>query len=1482
MRLSTQRQSELRRRATVLLFVLLGLLTTVFGAEPAWPPSRYQPLYGQPFLLFSEGGFSSRDEARVQLESVADDLLAYQGVDIALYRIAKPLDFLRQQPDPHRPQLDGDYQGEGLSNALSFLWDKAFKKSRQLLQRIFTVEARRSVVETAPELKQKPAAQRPLNLEQPPQYRPLAGFELVRRFRYPAHLLQAAPRVESNGEVRPARWPIPLGRLRPGLYLVEVMLGAQRALALVFVSDSLAVSKLSAGELSVWTASRQQGRPVAEVALLWSDGRGVVKQAESDRDGFAVLKHASPEKSYLFGQDRQGGVFVSENFYDARARQPNRLYLFTDRLHYRPGEWLHFKVFSRPVADLPASPGPSTLSLLDPAGRTLVSMPLTLHPLEGGDGSLPLPEGAPAGEYGLRLEDRGERYTLNFRLAEASPPPIEMALELDRDDFRVGEPVTGRLRLSYRDGRPLAGAPVTLVLQSQALPRGDEPAGLPVEWGKMPHQSDAEGIVRFSLPAAVEPSRYLLRVIASEYGVFSVSTRHEWLVQPAKPRYRIETAIEDQRLDLTLHPLTAGAPPATRWEAVRLTDHSRREGEVVAGRFSVAFTEPGDYRLFVRDERGVMLAQANHRVTGPDAKAPPLLIRADRARYAPGETARLTLSFAEPADDALLTLERDRVERHALLSSPKRWLRLRRLDPTTWQIDLPIEADYGPTALFSVLQVKNGRVQLQNQRIEVTLPQLALAIRHDRAVYRPGDRVDVEIAAQLDGKPVQAVLAAAVVEERAYRLQAESPPSISDFFLLPPHQVSVTTSLDFRPHQAAAINASLPGRLRRDVEPAPPPRQPLPQTAAWVPLLRTDEQGQARFSFTLPTVSARWRVMVRAVSTEGLVGQASPELISASPVTLRSISPLRYRVGDEPRIGLRIESDQAREASLSVKGLVEANRSLRLHAGVNTVELPLRLEHSGMLELQLDEDQRRLDQLTLPVTVEPLAWRAPYSRLIQSDTPLALPTDAAALRLTPLGRGQSPWSGWLDDLTGQPAGTVEQTASRLLALALAYEALPEGVAAARTRLGRQLQLTRGRLLGLSGSDGTFPWASGTGEADPFLTLYAHHVDWHASRALGMQVPSEHWQRLFDVYQRGVAQMVPLQRLVALSLLERMGLPVRTPFAGVEAALREEVPTGPATQHDSLVLGAPQSAEGRQLALLVWRDLGRRLGLAADPTLTARAEAAEVAWRERGGALRQILVEALSGRPDPVRLGRLLPEVEATAPALERSLVLIWLRPALQGAATPAWRPRGEWRAEHVGAGVVWRHNGSAPPTRIDSADSRPRALRLSYQTSEPGGRPLPVTLSRTLYRLEPGRPGRFRAVRSGAELEANSLYVDELVLTPRSGRTVRFGLAEVPLPPGAVLETQRTGFAIDGLKPLAGAEAGKTNAEATLGPARAQVFERHYTVPLAKLGRRTVLRQLVRFGQSGRFVLPAARFYPVYAPSERADEAALRPVWTIR
>ncbi|VVM50536.1 hypothetical protein PS645_00737 [Pseudomonas fluorescens] len=1504
-----------------LPLLLVALLPfSAANADDSVAPSGYTPVAGESFFLLADSSFASDEQARVRLEAPGRDyrrfrMEPYGGADIRVYRIDKPLDFLKRQKNLHRVVSDGQFKGEGLSNTLAYLWDNWYRKSRRVMQRAFSYESRKQVTEEVPELKMGAAMAAPTPYDAQPQFALIPGLPVVSQFRYPlwqAKPIQPPPGVNLDGSssefvsVAPGNVYIPLGNLKPGLYLVEALIGKYRATTMVFVSNTVAVSKIAGDELLVWAARKHEGSSVPKVNVLWTDGLGVMSSGVTDAEGLLRLEHVSPERSFVIGEDEEGGVFVSENFYYDSEIYDTKLYAFTDRPLYRPGDWVSLKILGREFKNARDSVLPSAadvnVTVLDATGTALQSLALKLDSKAGTQGRFQLPDNAVAGGYELRFSYKDQAYSSAFRVAEYIKPHFEISLNLAKQDYRTGEAVKGSLVLLYPDGKPVADAKLTLSLRAQQLSMVDNElqylGQFPVELTSTELTTDGKGNATLDLPAADKPSRYMLTVFASDGAAYRVKTTKEILIDRGAASFSVRapqrfSAVGDKVAFSYVNeggsePGKAVTPSLYSW--VRLEDQSTGEGKLAASdkSFNVAFERPGTYNLTLKDEHGRVLGATGHSVTGDGVKAVPGTVEIvfDRPEYKTGDEALALITFAEPVSDALLSLERDKVEATALLSKGADWLKTEKLSETQYRARIPVKGDFAPNLTFSVLYTKGGQYSFQNAGIKVIAPQIDVAIATDKEAYQPGDTVTVDLTTQFAGKPVPAHLTVSVVDEMVYALQPEVAPTIDQFFYHPRrNNVRTSASLSFISYDVALPGSpGAPGkanRSERGVKVLERPRREDVDTAAWQPELLTDANGKTRFTFKMPDSLTRWRITARAIADDGQVGQKKQFVRSEKPLYLKWSGPSKFRSGDKPDLGVFAfsQSEKTVKAELVMHYAgTEQRVPVTLNSGINYIALPAFELSNGEWSAELVQDGKIADALAVRLTSTGEGWQVTQNQSLDvasGDTPLTLPTDATDIRLRLDDSPQALFRSALDDLLSYPYGGVEQTASRLLPLSIAYPTLSSNPQI-RDRLRLIMQNSRLRLVQMAGPSASFTWWGMDGEPNAFLTAYAYYADWHASKALQLSLPPEHWQRVLEVYAKQANNTPLLQRALILSFAKQMQLPVNTLLSG----LMEDLEKGGAGHAANLMEDGAES--------LVMSDPDSALGLAAARVLTASlARQAQVTFtdvfnRQAADAQQRLAVSShpfaealnLSLQPfDQARAKALLQRVLPQQSTLERALALTWLQRSIEQASpTIALAPGEGWKKQHGASGeMYWTWQGPAPvPSVLSLAGTQERPLRaaLSYQTQQAPVDPMPVTITRRLSRLVPGDEAfTFKLEAVGSEpLSSDSLYLDEVIITSNAASPLRYGMLEVPLPPGA--DVERTTW---GIKLM-----GKAGTEPTaLEKARFEPGQMAYAVPVDALSGELRVRHLVRFSQKGQFNLPPVRFTQVYAPQHQAREQNL-------
>ncbi|MBC3919075.1 alpha-2-macroglobulin family protein [Undibacterium sp. CY18W] len=1529
---------------------------------------------GSSFFLLSDAAYGSADNATVRLEAQdMGQIGEYGGVDVYVYKVKDPLDFLKAQKNLHRIDSQGNYKGKGIADALARTWDSWWMASRRMWRSLFSADARKAVTTQVPEVRLHPLVKAPTPQQLNPLYQPLKAHTLVDSFRYPVHVaqpIQPPKGVKLDGSSSEfiaspkGNVLIPLGKKEPGLYLVEAMVGSYRAVTLVFVSDSIAVTKVSSKQMLVWVADRRSSQPVADAKTVWTDGAGILSTGNTDASGIANFERDAPEKTYVYGEDSKGGVFVAENYYYDSEIYNTKLYAVTDRPLYRPGETVYVKFLGRTFVSArestPITAGELKLQVFDANGFPVAAQTLQMTPQSGGDTVFQLPDNAVAGGYELRFSYKGNNYGAAFRVAEYQKPHFEINVLPGKKDYKTNEAISGKLQLVYPDGKPVVNAKADLTVRAQRLTIVEGDLGyagqFPVQLSNTVLTTDSNGFVDFKLPAATEPSRYVLSVLATDGAAYRVRATKEILVERGAGTYSLKaerafSAVgENMNFAMTALPVPGNvvstlSAPAT-WDWVRLENQKKSSGKLANGnKLTLAFPEPGTYTLSVRDAAGNILGATSHYVSGAGVAAPQGSIEMvfDKTSYKPGETASALITFPQQIDQALFTLERDKVEKTALMnngnSNASGWLTAKRLSPMQWKVEIPVQETYGPNITLSVVYVKGADYVFQNLGLKVEQPRINVAVKADKAVYAPGDKVTLDLTAMVAGQPAGgSQLTVGVVDEMIYVLQPEIAPDISDFFYHPRrNNVRTSASLSFIAYDLAVppSKLALPANGQthdRAIKVLERPRREDKDTALWQPNVTTDATGRARLSFTMPDSLTRWRITVRATAASGNVGQNIAYVRSDKDFYVKWTSPNWMRVQDAPNASVAIfnQGNQDASASLSVTGSgVNKQENLKLKPGANFVSLPLKANGlDNKIDLSLAVGGKTVDALNVPLKIIPVHWLSQRSVSVPvtgKETILKLPADASNLQLQFADSANAQFRRLMDDLIDYPFGCVEQTSSRLIPYSLALQATLPSEEKLTAQLTQRLYSYRFRLAQMAGPNATFGWWSvPEKDGDALLTTYAYYADWHASRALKLALPDGHFDRLTEVYRKDGVNQPAWQRALMLYWMQDMGLPVRSlaealsEELGNKAASAKPAAITPRSGMSSMIFANRdddvQNAMSTLLAAYVVQQSKGTLTAATSAALPDAATRVHQADLPLGEAL---LI--LTGKRPANESAAVLERVRAEYPTIDRALALLWTYRAMgggtagkSGANDPLLRNNmakveleAGWQARETITGqnvFRWNVTAATPAPGVIKMTSTPSAGMIAiaqFDSREPEKSSLPVKLERRLYRLVPealptpsaaSKPAANSAGAVAQPVPGKAGFKLELLGDGAALKTDEVYLDEVVLTRTSG-PTLNFGIVEVPLPPGTTADRstwgisvrfpGGKDMEA-MERARYEQTPRGYAVPVDALANEVVVRHLVRAAQTGKFALPPARYYRMYQPDQKAFEDKPRAIMEIR
>ncbi|MBX7148410.1 Ig-like domain-containing protein [bacterium] len=292
------------------------------------------------------------------------------------------------------------------------------------------------------------------------------------------------------------------------------------------------------------------------------------------------------------------------------------------------------------------------------------------------------------------------------------------------------------------------------------------------------------------------------------------------------------------------------------------------------GEATVKISKPGYYWAVVKstDKKGNTIRSATDVYAYGDGYVPwkmndrqKLELVPDKAVYKIGDTAKILVKSLVPVSNALVTLERGR-----LLKAEMRKIGN---EGNAGVIEVPITEGMIPNLFINVVahagrdktqtpMLFNGSTEI---KVEPEQKKLLVSLIPDKSdasdktkkpVYRPGDKVTIKVkTTDPAGKPQASSLAVAVVDEAVYKLlDYQLPNLVEKFYYNRPNGVnSASSMISLKAGDGNATGVDKKRRIFKD-------------TAHYVALLQTDQNGEGSFSFTLPDNTTTWVVEALGIS----------------------------------------------------------------------------------------------------------------------------------------------------------------------------------------------------------------------------------------------------------------------------------------------------------------------------------------------------------------------------------------------------------------------------------------------------------------------------------------------------------------------------------------------------------------------------------------------------------------------------------------
>jgi uncharacterized protein YfaS (alpha-2-macroglobulin family)/tetratricopeptide (TPR) repeat protein len=629
-------------------------------------------------------------------------------------------------------------------------------------------------------------------------------------------------------------------RLEPGAYVIAASGGGRSGRRHLVVTDASILTHAYGSLLQIYVANVMTGEPLpgARVRVLRSAPRtGKVTQfdAETNASGIAEVVVKDNEYAPIFIAAARGTrqAYEITNLYAPEPAQPHaewRVYAFTDRPAYRPGETVHWKIIARTRSGGGAwsTPSGETLqwTIRGPRSEVAASGTATLNAFGSFWTDLPVTAAMPLGGYYVTFAASGNvgaGTAQLFSIEEYKLPEFRVSVTTPEENgkkkaFRLGETIEATIEATYYSGGPVANATVDVDVQESGYVR----AWLPwhqYEWyydesrygywggGKTTKQtlkSDANGraVVRIETNRDGGGKRYFItahvtdasrRQVSGSGSVAAGVQRYSVVGHPEHylrlPNER--TAIDFNAADANDQPVqTTGTIKVVRRVWLPKAETYRDEEVMTTtlstdakGNATFTFTpaRTGYYmaRWTSEDRDAARPLQARDLVKAETAvwvtehatselgyHAAGLDLVFDRDTFRVGESAPILIATPASGRWVVLTTTTDRIEKTEVIH----------LDGTVKLVQIPIGERHAPNFFVTGSSIFDRKLSMDRKRIVVPPAEkfVQVDVAGDREAYEPRQKGTVTVTTRdASGKAIPAEVALSVADDSVAAIRAE-------------------------------------------------------------------------------------------------------------------------------------------------------------------------------------------------------------------------------------------------------------------------------------------------------------------------------------------------------------------------------------------------------------------------------------------------------------------------------------------------------------------------------------------------------------------------------------------------------------------------------------------------------------------------------------------------------------------------------------
>ena len=623
---------------------------------------------------------------------------------------------------------------------------------------------------------------------------------------------------------------------RPGFYILQAFKRNQVAYCGISVSDLGLIYKYTDNQLLAFVSNSKTSEFIKNCNIDLYRNNQLLDRKRTDKDGIAIFKSNEPLSSFdrnstFIIAQTDSEVVLSDPYFYFYGKNKYTAYVYTSQPVYRPGQEVFFKAIIKNMTGrdiINVVNENFSVTVKSDNNKEVYSSSFSTNQYGSVSGNFILAKDAELGTYTIELTKENIKCYGAFTVEEYKKPEFEIIILTNKESYKPGDFIEGKISAKYYFGFPLKEGKVKLNIYKSTYWKpwwyGSEYSWFYKDYysyenydfedhtllGQFEGEFDENGEYNFSYLTDDESDGDFIYTISAE--VYDNSRRTVYGnrdIYVARGEFTISTSPEKhffengEKVNLRINISTLANKPVETDFTVLINYSGNSKPNIIYKEYENEITLPGrtdnsgmasielfpsnlkhgyySYTIMAEDEDGEEITSQSYFYYG-DSKyqfiksAPFPEIVTDKDFYDVGDSLIAYIFLPQSNVELLLTYERNDFIKYQRLKTYNNRIIIRE----------KLNEIYSPSIDISIAYFYDKKLYTQSKKIGILNKKnlLDVEIRPSKDTYQPGENAEYNIkVTDGNGLPVQnAELSIGVIDEGIYAIREDREDDIQTFF----------------------------------------------------------------------------------------------------------------------------------------------------------------------------------------------------------------------------------------------------------------------------------------------------------------------------------------------------------------------------------------------------------------------------------------------------------------------------------------------------------------------------------------------------------------------------------------------------------------------------------------------------------------------------------------------------------------------------